>query len=660
MAFPEHEGMSTHLPSSPSTASAATTSSAPASRAGRRLIAIGAAALVLIGGLVVGVAQPASALVSVSTSGTTMTVTLTGTETLIISCIGGTTRANGAPGSPAVACNQLTKLTVNGDAAGQTVDGSDLDDAAFSAKPTLTVVLGAGVDTVTETTRGDNLDLGAGDDRLYLVPDTTSNVYEMGADNDWVRYSGTEGVDTILASSTNTFTTLTRKVGNVTNTSLLKSAETLEAGTYGGNDVIDFGGITAASGITKGNVYAGAGNDTIVGSQKYNTLEGGSGTNSFTGGDGKDDIFTLGNDDTIDGKGGSNWIYDRQSGRSGRTLSPAGTDNWYFNEVGVGDSVLRIRPGSSNTVTASLARPGQQVLPSSFENVVAYHGANALGESRGLFDVVALGNSRDVVVDGDAAKNDVLDVTIPTGSWTVGITNGSGWITPTAPGYKPIHVLDMGAVKVHGPWTDKNKGYVHRATRDLMFRFATDQDINATAAALANATTTRKAVAEGLMDTDEYRGLDVDRIFTRYLARQADPAGREYWINSLAGGKPMWKFRAQLFGSNEYFNKAGANNAAYLDRVYLDVLGRLPDPSGRQYWTNKLDAGADRGAVALQFINSSEFRRFIVEDQFLRFLDRKPTSGEISTWAGKITSSPTGEQDLIAHLVTTDEYFNRS
>ena len=39
-----------------------------------------------------------------------------------------------------------------------------------------------------------------------------------------------------------------------------------------------------------------------------------------------------------------------------------------------------------------------------------------------------------------------------------------------------------------------------------------------------------------------------------------------------------------------------------------------------------LRIGADRGSVALQFINGSEFRRYLIDEQFLRFLDRLPTA----------------------------------
>ncbi|WP_421118430.1 DUF4214 domain-containing protein [Aquihabitans daechungensis] len=220
---------------------------------------------------------------------------------------------------------------------------------------------------------------------------------------------------------------------------------------------------------------------------------------------------------------------------------------------------------------------------------------NTAGSAKGLADVVALNGGRMIYVRGDAAGDDLLDVTIPSGWWVTGGTpQGTYVITPTNDSYAAIQASNVGPVNIHAPWTNKNSGFVHRATRDLMFRFATSGTISSTSLALGSGETTRPAVIEGLMETAEYRGLDVDRTFTRFLDRAVDPSGRTYWINSIGNGKALWRFRAQLFGSSEYFTKAGGTNAAYLEKVYFDVLGRQIDPSGRTYWGNKLNNGADR------------------------------------------------------------------
>ena len=478
------------------------TTPSPRSTSARRAAGALGAGVLIAAGTVLGSAGPAGAIATVTTSGTVVTVTMTGTTTLTLACTGGVTVANGQTGSPSIACNKLTKVIVNGDSASQTVDGKLLENPSFSAKPSLQTDMGPGVDTVTETSRGDLLYLGSGNDNLYLQADTTVNTYELGPDTDFVRYYGNSGAETLVASADSNFITLTRLINGAGANSSIGNAEEISATTFEGNDTIDFGGIVETATLLDTTIYAGEGDDTLIGAQKVNGLHGEGGTNTFTGGSTTDNVFTEGNQDSIDPKAGTNWIYEQTSGRSGRTITSAGTTNWHFTNVGARDSVARIRPGVLNMVTHSLGRPGQQVYPSSYRNLVLYHGTTP-GESRAIFDLVALGGGKSVTLDGDG--NDLLDVTIPTGSWTNNAADGSGTIAPLAGGYSTISVNDMGAVKVHGPWTNKDQGFVHRVTRDLMFRFATDPVISTTGTNLTNGSTTRQAVVSGLMDTDEYR-----------------------------------------------------------------------------------------------------------------------------------------------------------
>jgi hypothetical protein len=633
-------------------------------RSTRRSLALMATAATIAGLGVVAAAPPASALVTVTTSGTTMAVVVNGTEQLDIRCTGGVVAVNTKTGSPSIPCASFTKITVTGDSASQTIDGQDLEVAAFAAKPSITATLGDGLDTVWSTSRSDSLDFGSGNDRLYLVPGVADALVEGGVGTDEARVWGTAGTDEFVGSSSGTNLAITHVWGGSTKTNTLKNFEYLEVSGSAGNDSLDISGITTSSSIKDGGVYGGEGNDTVRGAQYDNDLFAGAGNNQIFGGLATDNISSEGNGDVIKTGGGTgDRVYDRKSGRSGRTVDNVGTNGWYFFEGNLGDTTSRIRPGANGTtvVTNSLTRTGQQVLGSSYKNAGVAFVVNSAGSAKGVADIVALDSGRKTYARGDQADDDILDVTVPLGSWTtVGTPQTNYFITPANATYAQVQASNFGAVSIHGPWTNKNSGFVHRATRDLMFRFADGGTINTTSAALAAGTTTRPAVVDALMDTDEYRGLDVDRTFTRFLRRDVDPSGRTYWINSIGNGKALWRFRAQLFGSNEYFTKAGGTNATYLEKVYFDVLGRQIDPSGKQYWGNKLDNGAERGSVALNFINSSEFRRFVVDDQFLRFLDRKATVQEHATWDPKITGTTTGEQDLIAHLTASAEYFART
>ena len=614
-------------------------------------------------GLIVVTAQPAAAAVTVTTSGTTVSVDLVGNEGMDIFCTNSVVTIRNQTGSPAVPCTAVTKVVVTGDVGIQTVDGDDLDDPAFTAKPHLEVDLGAGDDNVTESAQADVLDLGPGTDDLDVRPSVPNTSVTMGSGTDTAHFFGFETDETIKATSTSKTLTFVHTIGGVTKTMKVDDAEKIDINGRAGNDAIDVSGVTAASSIVSAYVWGGYGDDVIKGAQVASTLFGSTGTNHLTGGPANDYFGSDSDTDVIALGGGVDSVLDSVSLHTGRTIDDAGFGHRYDNVLPMGDSVARVRPyGSGGTrLTVSLTRSGQQSLPSTFSKVYVDRGQTGQQGDRGLFDVQALAGNRTVYTSGDQADDDLADITIPYGSWTTtGTAAATLVIDPTDSILGTITLADVGDYRIHGPWTDKDKGFVHRVTRDLVFRFPTDLTISTVGAQLAGGTTTRAKVVSGLMDTDEYRGLDVDRTFIQYLDRKPDPGGRTYWINSIGNGKALWRFRAQLFGSNEYFTKAGATNEDYLKKVYGDVLGRAPDPSGTAYWTAKLDAGADRGSVALQFINANEFRRRLVDDQFLRFLDRYPTAGEQSTWVGKLASSTTGEQELVAFLAGSGAYYDRS
>ncbi|WP_421121589.1 DUF4214 domain-containing protein [Aquihabitans daechungensis] len=323
------------------------------------------------------------------------------------------------------------------------------------------------------------------------------------------------------------------------------------------------------------------------------------------------------------------------------------------------DVTVRVRPagGGGATMTYSLSRTGQQAVPAGFEEMrVSLYGMSPL-TPRTLADVVV--PARDVEISSHEGEQELIDITVPTGSWTDTVASGTRTIATSSGAVGNVRLFDGATYQVHGPWTNQNQGFGHRVYRDLLLRFASVAEREAVNTKLTNGTATRAQVIQGIVYADEYRGVDVDRVFLRYLRRHADPGGKTYWVGSLRNGKSLRQFRAQLFGSNEYFTKAGGTNAAFVTRAYEDVLGRKPDPSGQAYWTNKANNGTERGLIARQFLSSPEAKRTIVRDQFLRFLDRQPTASEIDTWTAALDTL-NGEQALVASLAGSSAYFTRT
>ena len=145
------------------------------------------------------------------------------------------------------------------------------------------------------------------------------------------------------------------------------------------------------------------------------------------------------------------------------------------------------------------------------------------------------------------------------------------------------------------------------------------------------------------------------------MRRATDIPGRAYWVGRLRAGLVIRKLRANLYGSNEYFEAQGDGDVEeYVQAAYRDILGREPDPSGLGYWVDLIGGGTARGTVADRFLNTAEARTVVIRDLFLRWVDREPTPTEVSTWLAQLGSSTVdGEAALIRSLAGSSAYFTR-
>lgn len=101
-----------------------------------------------------------------------------------------------------------------------------------------------------------------------------------------------------------------------------------------------------------------------------------------------------------------------------------------------------------------------------------------------------------------------------------------------------------------------------------------------------------------------------------------------------------------------------SNNAKFVRWIYIQILYRCPDSSGLTYWTAALNNGMPRYVFTDMIDMSDEnlVENNIVSD-FEQILDRAPSQTEVGTWVPKFRSEH-GDADLIATLVSSDEYWN--
>lgn len=96
-------------------------------------------------------------------------------------------------------------------------------------------------------------------------------------------------------------------------------------------------------------------------------------------------------------------------------------------------------------------------------------------------------------------------------------------------------------------------------------------------------------------------------LYRAALGRYPDRAGLEYWVG-VSGQITLEDMATSFMASPEFQSKYGAlDNAAFVNLLYENVLGRAADAGGLAFWVGDLDAGRiSRAGVLVGFSESDE------------------------------------------------------
>lgn len=104
----------------------------------------------------------------------------------------------------------------------------------------------------------------------------------------------------------------------------------------------------------------------------------------------------------------------------------------------------------------------------------------------------------------------------------------------------------------------------------------------------------------------------VNRLYQNVLNRAPDAAGAQDWENALAGGMSRGTVALGFAESQEYeadtLSTAGDNDNGEIYRLYGAAFGRTPDAPGQAFWSAALGAGATITQIAQSFVGSAEFQ----------------------------------------------------
>lgn len=149
----------------------------------------------------------------------------------------------------------------------------------------------------------------------------------------------------------------------------------------------------------------------------------------------------------------------------------------------------------------------------------------------------------------------------------------------------------------------------------------------------------------------------VDRLYLAFFLRYPDTEGIQYWIRTRASGYAMEDIAEWFADSDEYSTRYdGTTFDEFLDQLYVDVLDRTPDESGKVYWLDQLEEGdVTRGTIVVYFTESTEMKSISVRRSELVAVSllrdgSVPTAADVAAWDALRGSRSTA--DALSHWYT--------
>lgn len=198
--------------------------------------------------------------------------------------------------------------------------------------------------------------------------------------------------------------------------------------------------------------------------------------------------------------------------------------------------------------------------------------------------------------------------------------------------------------------------YVANAYLDTLGRTADEGGLSYWTSQLSRHAFDRQTFSSLLAASPESQQRQVREAYQTLLGRDADPFGLGAWQQFLSSGGSASVLRVALMSSDEYFVRAGGTNNTFLNRLYLDALGRALDAGGAAFWNGLLQSGLGRDQVAAFVGFSSEACQFRVQTLYLRFLGRTADAASLLAWCNFLQAGGT-ESAIPAVLVAADEYY---
>jgi hypothetical protein len=302
-------------------------------------------------------------------------------------------------------------------------------------------------------------------------------------------------------------------------------------------------------------------------------------------------------------------------------------------------------------------------------NVITYWNiatvqVNAPGGGNGIAVNSAPNPGTQFIFVGGSAGTDGLRIADPNASAYLNVTgkssntpgyNGYWWFTNNS----SVSFYNVGFLNNAGVTTDLHTAeFLQQTYSDLLgwnldygsLRYYTGQ---------MNQGWSRAQVARSILSSAAYETELVQGYYTRYLGRQGSTGEVNFYVGLMQSGWTEEQVQTQFLASTEFYNRVGANLPSFVNAVYQIAWGRTAQQweiNGQVAWIN---SGASRATFVTAMLGDQNHWGYVVGTYYQGYLRRAAGSGEVSTWVATQQQRHLRDEDILADLIGSDEYFSR-
>ncbi|HEV8062257.1 MAG TPA: SBBP repeat-containing protein [Gemmataceae bacterium] len=163
-------------------------------------------------------------------------------------------------------------------------------------------------------------------------------------------------------------------------------------------------------------------------------------------------------------------------------------------------------------------------------------------------------------------------------------------------------------------------------------------------------------VASLFVNSREHRQDQADYYYESFLGRTPDAASA-FWVNELINGGSEAEVIEGILTSQEY-TAEHTSNAAFVNELFFQLLGRQADSGGADYWEQELASAMSRADVVAGFLNSQESAELATASFYSAFLHRADDQAGKDSWVEQLTSqAQTLDQVAVDFLSTPPQEF---